>query len=52
MLHTKFVDVPIDKACRNVVFVCHRHYAQALISELGYSNVNDIKLIYLKAKSQ
>ena len=49
MLHDKFVDVPIDKACGNVAFICQKHYAQVLVNELGLNNVSNIKSTYLMA---
>ena len=49
MLHNKLIVVPNDKVSGNVVFVCHGHYAQFLINELGVNNVNNITSTYTEA---
>jgi hypothetical protein len=33
--HEKFVLVPADKVCNNIVFVCKAHYYNCILNELG-----------------
>ena len=49
MLYNKFAVVPTDKTSDNVAFVCQRHHAQVVITELCLNNVSNITLIYIKA---
>ena len=38
-IHGKFVVVPADKACNNIVFVCETHYINCFMEELGMSTM-------------
>ena len=33
--HDKYVEVPVDKASNNIVFICQTHYINCLREELG-----------------
>ena len=41
-LQQHFVIVPIDKAAKNISFICKQHYAQVIAAELKYSSTNHI----------
>ena len=42
-LQQHFVIVPIDKAAKNISFICKRHYAQVIAAELKYSSTNHVR---------
>lgn len=48
MLYNKFPVVLIDKVSGNAVFVCQRHHAQLLISEIALNHVNNIHSTFTK----
>ena len=48
MLYNKFPVVLIDKVSGNAAFVCQRHHAQLLISEIALNHVNNIHSTFTK----
>ena len=57
LLRDKYVIVSVNKASKNIVFVCKSHYVDCLIKELGIDNSFDnptytpyIYLLYLRKR--